>query len=251
MFVSENQAKPLALHLPGVFCWSKMGAESGQELARILLRKELERKLGAGVFGWGIGNSLRAEFDARTAKDRIMPVVFSTMISRAKMIDREPAAVWLWQSYKDSSGRTIPLPRNMLVTSRAKRYNRGNHRPHYALFCHSDVCLSSSGGNAVLDAATLRNAATGRPLGHSQVSALVRIADVPNHGQHKFYPITVLAQLVPPYCASLSEPIALPQRFRRLLDVTEETSLTAWANTVETIRAWARVSSKSQQQLQF
>ena len=238
---SEGKAKPV-LHIPGVFCWSKIGAESGQELEKILLRKELERQLGKGLFGWGIGNSLRPEFRAGRAEDRTIPVVFSTMISRPKLIDREPTAVWLWQSYTDQGGRPVPLPSHMLVTSRAKPSVNGAYRPHYVLFCRNDHPLTATADDTVVDSAVLCNAATGRPLGHSQVTALVRISDAGAPTEHKLYPVTALADLVEPYCASLSEPVRLPQRLRQLLEVTEATALDTWADTVETVRDWARVS---------
>src|SRR5207253_510057 len=40
------------------FVWSRCGAEAGQELDSLILRKEAERITGQNVFWWGIGNSL-------------------------------------------------------------------------------------------------------------------------------------------------------------------------------------------------
>jgi len=42
---------------PPICCWTRMGTESGQELACIIRRKEFERRIG-GTFWWGIGTSL-------------------------------------------------------------------------------------------------------------------------------------------------------------------------------------------------
>ena len=42
------------------FVWTKMGVESGEDLAKIIRRKESERIAGRGIFWWGIGNSLGA-----------------------------------------------------------------------------------------------------------------------------------------------------------------------------------------------
>jgi len=44
--------------LPNNFCWTRMGVEAGEELDRILFRKEYERKLNGGIFTWGIGSAL-------------------------------------------------------------------------------------------------------------------------------------------------------------------------------------------------
>lgn len=39
---------------PEVFCWSKMGPESGETLDQILRRKEIERVANGGFFAWGL-----------------------------------------------------------------------------------------------------------------------------------------------------------------------------------------------------
>ena len=45
-------------NLPPTFCWSRIGSETGEDLATLVLRKEWERRLGGGRFLWGINQSL-------------------------------------------------------------------------------------------------------------------------------------------------------------------------------------------------
>jgi hypothetical protein len=48
---------PMTEHRPAAFVWTKIQAEAGETLDRILGRKELERLAGNGSFWWGIGES--------------------------------------------------------------------------------------------------------------------------------------------------------------------------------------------------
>ena len=40
------------------FVWSVMGADAGEPLSHIIVRKEAERTAGAGEFWWGLGTPL-------------------------------------------------------------------------------------------------------------------------------------------------------------------------------------------------
>src|SRR5947207_486961 len=46
--------------IPPFFCWSKVGDEAGEPIARIIARKEAARAADGGVFLWGIGQSVGA-----------------------------------------------------------------------------------------------------------------------------------------------------------------------------------------------
>ena len=48
---------------PNAFVWTKIQAEAGQSIKRILNRKELERQASDGTFWWGIGESRSRKFD--------------------------------------------------------------------------------------------------------------------------------------------------------------------------------------------
>ena len=43
--------------LTDMVCWTRMQAESGQNIEVIIARKELERRTGGGLFFWGVGNA--------------------------------------------------------------------------------------------------------------------------------------------------------------------------------------------------
>ncbi len=40
-----------------IVCWTRMQAESGQDLLNIVRRKEIERRANGGIFFWGVGNA--------------------------------------------------------------------------------------------------------------------------------------------------------------------------------------------------
>jgi hypothetical protein len=81
--------------LPPTFCWTKMGAESGEELTAIVTRKEWERQLGEGTFLWGIGQSLGSVAEKTAGELRRLPAIFSPMPSRPKAIDVTPGDIQL------------------------------------------------------------------------------------------------------------------------------------------------------------
>lgn len=73
------------------FVWTRMQAEGGQRLHKILELKEAERQAGSGLFWWGVGNSLGAALvEHARAASGTLPVVFSEMTSTAdKRNERE------------------------------------------------------------------------------------------------------------------------------------------------------------------
>lgn len=156
---------------PAVFCWTKMGTEAGQSLDLILARKELERRAGGGLFGWGIGNSLGVAPDlARQAVAGDVEVLFTPMKSAPKSLDVSPGQVLLWLEYVSSSGRVKRLPTNVLITSRGG----AGKRAHYALLCSSDEPLARSQSAPCFAVEEVRNFTTLNRVGASQVTSVVR-----------------------------------------------------------------------------
>ena len=151
--------------------WSKMEAEFGEGLHSIILRKEIERLAGGGMFFWGIGNPIRMPPGMDGSEQ--VPVLFSRMISPPKDIDLNPSAVVVWRAYFDPSGRKIELPPHTLVVSRAFTSKRLK-RNHYALVCRLYEALSLR-PRRPFDPSAYRNAGgKGGQIGYSQVTALVR-----------------------------------------------------------------------------
>src|SRR5665647_1443535 len=94
-------------YIPPVFCWTKMGTEAGQPLEDILRRKELERRVGGGLFAWGIGNSLGVNpmLAQQEMQRNDVDVLFTPMRSAAKQIDVAPGQVLLWLDCIDEAGK--------------------------------------------------------------------------------------------------------------------------------------------------
>ena len=213
--------------LPSAFVWSKMGAESGEALAAIIRRKELEREAGGGVFVWGIGQSLGDGLSLLRAVESAPRVLFSPMPSKAKFGDASPSSLLVWTAYRRNGGTTEPLPPHVLVTS------RGNIGPatkthHYALLCRSAVPLTSGPVGAV-SPARMRNLASGHPLGASQVTALVSHDDAQQGGRE--YPISFAADLLE--FIRLDAPLQVPLALARDLDqVASSATVEDWLSFV-------------------
>src|SRR6266481_2972127 len=94
------------------------------------------------------------------------------MASQPHARDSTPDGVLLWQTYVTAGGER-PLPPYVVVTSRAHTSNGSPKMKHYALVCWSDSSILRNGGG-MLDPAKLRNIGeSGKPVGASQVTAVV------------------------------------------------------------------------------
>jgi hypothetical protein len=112
------------------FVWTKMGVESGEGLAQIVRRKEVERIAGRGIFWWGIGNSLGpAVRDNARAQGGTLPVLFSTMLGRPKHVDESPDMVWRWTVWEDEHGRIHDVPAYVKVISRGETSKQRHYAP--------------------------------------------------------------------------------------------------------------------------
>lgn len=208
-------------------CWTRMQAESGEGLARIVWRKELERRTGSGLFFWGVGNAPARIIPALVRSSSDIDVLFSVMKSRPKAHDIAPSRVIAWQSYVDVEGIVRPLPSHVLVTSRA-----GSRNCHYALVCHSETPLRLATNGISFDPAAFRNCGAGGAVGSSQVTALLERfgPDGPSD-----YRIAMRARLTGGFWVKLIDPVEVSASIRAELDGGVDDEET-WLDIVEAIR---------------
>ncbi len=209
--------------LPKYFCWTRFGTEAGQLIAHIFVRKEEERQVNEGVFFWGIGNAIGPSIRELL---RITPnpeVLFSPVKCSPREVDLSPEAVATWTSAETLEGDLFALPQCSMVTS---RYNPAFPRgSHYALVCFSQRPLNVAPPRDRIAFSGLRNLKTGRPVGASQVTAVVehnaaRLLTTPT------YEVAIRAKLVYPYFLRLREPLLL----------TRNKSARDWASAV--LQTW-------------
>jgi hypothetical protein len=186
-----------------VFVWTKMGVESGEELAKIVARKEEERRAGQGIFWWGIGNSLGSAVRQHArAQGGSLPILFSKMLSRAKPTDTSPQAVWRWTKWEDEAGQVHDIPIHAKVISRGA----ASKEKHYALVCHSSAPLKLESGGERFDP-TQCQTPSGKVPGASQVTALL-IGSPAGHTKGA-YQVSFKATLVSPWAVKLLRPIQI------------------------------------------
>jgi hypothetical protein len=196
MKMNENATRGL----PRTFCWTRFGAEAGEQMEAILARKELERRATGGVFLWGIGNAVGPGIAALVDEEPRPEVLFSPIKSRPRPVDIAPDSVVQWSTAETLAGERFDLPAGACVTS------RGSRSAHYALVCASPLPLRPA-ELARLHFGGLRNLRTNNPLGHSQVTAVVR------RGKGKAgaeYVVALRAQLIAPYFVRLRDPVPKP-----------------------------------------
>lgn len=224
--------------IPATFCWTKMGTESGEGLDLIIRRKEWERQLGDGLFFWGVGQSLGENArDAAASIEEEMKVLFSPMFSKAKDIDVTPGDVFVWNSWVDGRGNTVPLPEHVLITSRADLPSGRRKSSHYALVCKSSDRLGI-GTDLEVTAAFLRNFSSDKPLGASQVTAVVKNAEYAISGNAaKKYAVSFVATMEAPYSVQLCDPELLsPHDVRSIEEVSASGGLADWNHLVSKLR---------------
>lgn len=210
-----------------------MQAEAGEQLARIVRRKDLERRAGDGLFFWGVGNAPSRAIPALARAAAAIDVLFSVMKSRPKANDIAPSRVLAWRSYVDFDGIVRPIPAHVLVTSRA-----GSRDYHYALMCRSDVSLTVA-DEGPFDPSAFRNFGGGGVVGTSQVTALLERC-APNGFSD--YRIAMRAQLTGGFWVKLMNPVEVTEAGRAALD-EEPTDEDSWLDLVGYVRANCRAAS--------
>lgn len=193
--------------LPDYFVWTRYGTESGEAVGSILARKEQERQAAGGIFLWGIGNSVAPSVRKLLAclKGRDPCVVFSPMLAAPRAVDVAPAKVFAWQSARGIDEQEWEMPAGTLVTSRGGAAGISKSR-HYALVCRRSEALRVNDSGDRFAIADLANFASGNPVGHSQVTAVVHRTGRSTDGP---YVAAVVATLAYPYVVELSDPVVL------------------------------------------
>lgn len=239
-----QQQRPTSLNIGGedYLCWSRIQTEAGQPLEAIIARKERERRLGSGLFMWGVGNA-PATIANRLARTQVpVPVVFSIMKSRPKKADVTPQRIFGWRQYIDAEGVERSLPRHSLVTSRGDS-RTGAKRVHYALMCWSDVPLQLKTLGESFSHLSYRNASgKGSPVGFSQVTALLkRVND--DYQDTTDYQVNLRAWLTGSYWVRLTDPVQINwAEFDRLVSGDEMTDC-EWLDFVEGVLSGPAVAS--------
>ncbi len=196
------------MSLPRHFCWTRYGVESGEGIDEILSRKEQERLSNEGIFLWGVGNAVGPSMRALIQNESLPEVIFSPIRSAPRKVDAQPERVAVWTSARTLTGEDYRLPSGSIVTSRASAC--GGKKRHYALVCALDEPLRFVDGAETITMSQVQNMLTGRPVGASQVTAVVRMTDRLGSDKEPIYPVSIRAKLVFPYFVELANPLILP-----------------------------------------
>jgi hypothetical protein len=191
------------LTIPEAFCWTRFGTEAGETISQILRRKEAERRANHGTFFWGIGNSVAQGITELVRASSQPELLFSPIKGAARVADVNPDAVVRWQSAETISGQFFRLPVGTVLTSRTA----ARKRSHYALVCHTDEPLRVSDHGHILFHA-LRNLLSGRSVGSSQVTAVVRLLRG-SFLDSASYTIALRVRLVYPFFVRLRDPVPI------------------------------------------
>ena len=205
-----------------------MQTEAGQQLTRIVRRKELERRTGEGIFFWGVGNAPSRAIPELVRTGEVVDVLFSIMKSRPKQKDVSPSKVRVWRRYVDQDGAPRLVPPHVLVISRA-----GFRDCHYALICSSETPLILA-DEGPFDPAAYRNVGgTGGAVGASQVTALLerRAPDGPAD-----YRVAMRARMSHGYWVKLVDPVEISEAGRKTIEMEPDNDET-WLELVKYVRS--------------
>jgi hypothetical protein len=235
LYHRDPRSGPLRAHKAqeDFVCWTKMQAEAGQPIETIVLRKELERQAGNGIFMWGVGNAPALLINTLARLEQRVPVVFSLMKSKPKAIDvAPPAGTLVWRRYIDSNGYERDIPSHIVITSRGAE-DWPNKR-HYALMCYSASPLRIVRGLG-FDHHAYRNASgVGAPVGASQVTSLLRRVGWPSDDAE--YEANLSADLTQSYWVKLTDPALLSAKQTARLAGMEGLDSESWRSLAEEIR---------------
>jgi hypothetical protein len=206
--MSATVIREVSVALPRLFCWTRFGTEAGEPIDEIFARKERERVMNGGLFLWGIGNAIWPSMRELLSLEVNPEAVFSPIRSAPRKDDIAPEMVVRWTAGRSMDGQRYEFPAGAVVTSR-QNYNR-RQTSHYALVCASAVALRVDTDGEPLVFARLRNLVTGRPVGASQVTAIVRQCDDDCGANGVRYRAALRVQLVFPYLVQLIDSVSLP-----------------------------------------
>lgn len=193
-----------SISLPESFCWTRFGTEAGETIDEILSRKEIERQKNGGIFLWGVGNAIGPSVREFLRNEPLPEVLFSPIKSRPKMEDVSPSRLVRWTRAATLEGKLVNLPAGSVVVSRSD-YNRPKTR-HYALVCRTTEKLQLSVNEGILPLSNIQNYLSGRKIGASQVTAVVKLAKHAISHSKTEYSVAIRASLVYPYFLELLDP---------------------------------------------
>lgn len=185
-----------------------MGTEAGEPLASILSRKERERQATGGLFLWGIGNSIGSAIQALAQHVEEPEVLFSCTKSRARPLDVSPDRRVVWTGALTTGGQRYQLPKGTRVMGGVVDARR--LPPRYALVCASEQALEVADHGSVR-LSELRNLVSGRPVGASQVTAVVERSTPSSEASATSYIVRLRARLIPPYFVRLTDPVTFSE----------------------------------------
>jgi hypothetical protein len=188
--------------IPQAFVWTKFGTEAGERVPHIIKRKEAERRRNGGIFLWGVGNNVGASIRL-LAMHAAPEVLFSPIASAPRGCDVSPGEVVVWTEAQTLDGDRFDIPAGSLVTSRG-----GSGRKfHFALVCFSERELQLADSRGTICSAALRNLASGKQVGSSQVTSVVENGAQKEKGRN--YPVAMRIELRAPYFVRLSNPVCV------------------------------------------
>jgi len=221
--------------IPDIFCWSKVGSESGESIDRIIMRKEVERIANNGIFTWGVGSSLGDSAEMLKHATEDATVIFTSMLSKPKLIDERPKTLLLWTGGRTRDGESIELPYYSLLTSRGHTETRSNKVKHYALMCRSSNSITHQ-RKGHLYGGSLVNLKTGNPVGNSQVTAIVKRNDaIAKHKRR--YNIEFVAKLDNPLQVILDKYVEITAHdIRRSIEAAEANDIDGWKSEIRAMK---------------
>jgi hypothetical protein len=199
------------IDLPAEFCWTRFGLHAGEDLETILARKNRERVTTGGTFLWGVGNGVGRGVGRLLELNDRPELLFSPIKSRPRSVDSRPSRVVVWLGAQSLDGRTFELPSPLRVKSHQPN---GSSHPQYAFVCQSEEPLRL-GNLGTLRFGALTNLLSGRALGASQVTAVVRLGSS-SRIQGPDYVVAMRTQLVSPYFIRLLEPVEIEMSNHRI-----------------------------------
>ncbi len=190
-----------------VSVWTKIGTETGENIADIIDRKEGEHSKG-GVFWWGIGTSLGpAVRDEAQKSGGSIPIIFCEMLGTPQTRDVSPTSKVRWTKWRDCDGSEADIPSFVLVKSRGDDHSGQRKDKHYAVVCRPDNKLRLNPNGQLFDPRNCRTL-SGKVPGDSQNTALLR-GDIMQSHRNGRYRIAFSAMLVRPWQAILLSPIPM------------------------------------------
>jgi hypothetical protein len=171
-----------------------------------LKRSSSARRLSASetaAFFCGIGNSIGFGISELVRRCPSPEVLFSPIKGRPRGCDVAPESVVTWGLGETLDRGVYQLPEHSRVTSRS---NLGVPRSsHYALVCFSEDPIELIDNGPGLAFNCLRNLVSGKPVGASQVTAVVKRE--PTYSEPPAgYRVAFRARLVEPYFIRLRQP---------------------------------------------